>query len=106
MFLMYQLRNASDDAWEGVFLYIMMYKNTPSQASSEAFLSWYIKNMKAYWEQNLLSGLPVLKSITALPAFTKQTNKVAAINDWTPVAKTYAAQGSELSPALAQVDGG
>jgi multiple sugar transport system substrate-binding protein len=85
---------------------IMMYKNTPSQASSEAFLSWYIKNMKAYWEQNLLSGLPVLKSIVALPGFQKQTNKVAAITDWTPVAKTYAAQGSELSPALAQVDGG
>jgi multiple sugar transport system substrate-binding protein len=85
---------------------IMMYKNTPSQASSEAFLAWYIKNMKAYWEQNLLSGLPVLKSIVALPGFQKQTNKVAAITDWTPVAKTYAAQGSELSPALAQVDGG
>ena len=29
----------------------MMYKNTPSQASSEAFLLWYIKNMKAYWEK-------------------------------------------------------
>jgi multiple sugar transport system substrate-binding protein len=85
---------------------IMMYKNTPSQASSEAFLGWYIKNMKAYWEQTLLSGLPVLKSIVALPGFQKQTNKVAAITDWTPVAKTYAAQGSELSPALAQVDGG
>jgi multiple sugar transport system substrate-binding protein len=85
---------------------IMMYKNTPSQASSEAFLGWYIKNMKAFWEQNLLSGLPVLKSIVALPGFQKQTNKVAAITDWVPVAKTYAAQGSELSPALAQVDGG
>ncbi len=85
---------------------IMMYKNTPSQASSEAFLDWYIKNMKAYWEQNLLSGLPVLKSIVALPGFQAQKNKVAAIADWVPVAKTYAAQGSELSPALAQVDGG
>jgi multiple sugar transport system substrate-binding protein len=85
---------------------IMMYKNTPSQASSEAFLLWYIKNMKAYWQQNLLSGLPVLKSIVALPGFQAQKNKVAAITDWVPVAKTYAAQGTELSPALAQVDGG
>jgi multiple sugar transport system substrate-binding protein len=85
---------------------IMMYKNTPSQASSEAFLGWYVKNMKAYWEQNLLSGLPVLKSIVALPGFQAQKNKVAAISDWVPVAKTYAAQGTELSPALAQVDGG
>jgi multiple sugar transport system substrate-binding protein len=85
---------------------IMMYKNTPSQASSEAFLLWYIKNMKAFWEKELLSGLPVLKSIAALPAFQAQTNKVAAVNDWVPVAKTYAAQGTTLSPALAQVDGG
>ena len=75
----------------------MMYKNTPSQASSEAFLLWYIQNMKAYWEQNLLSGLPVLKSIVALPGFQAQTNKVAAIKDWVPVAKTYAAQGTVLS---------
>ena len=78
----------------------MMYKNTPSQASSEAFLLWYVKNMKAYWEKNppLLSGLPVLKSIVALPGFQEQTNKVAAIKDWVPVAKTYAAQGTELTP--------
>ena len=85
---------------------IMMYKNTPSQASSEAFLLWYIQNMKAYWDKNLLSGLPVLKSIVALPGFQAQSNKVAAIKDWVPVSKTYAAQGTVLSPALAQVDGG
>jgi multiple sugar transport system substrate-binding protein len=85
---------------------IMMYTNTPSQASSEAFLEWYIKNMKTYWEQNLLSGLPVLKSIAALPAFKKQTNKITSINAWVPVAKTYAAQGTTLSPLLAKVDGG
>ncbi len=85
---------------------IMMYTNTPSQASSEAFLSWYIKNMKAYWEQNLLSGLPVLKSIAALPGFKQQTNKIEAVNVWVPVAKTYAAQGTQLTPLLAKVDGG
>lgn len=87
---------------------LMMYKNTPSQASSEAFLLWYVKHMQAYWLKNppLLSGLPVLKSIVALPAFQEQKNKVAAIKDWVPVAKTYASQGTELTPALAQVDGG
>jgi multiple sugar transport system substrate-binding protein len=84
---------------------MMMYKNTPSQAGSEAFLDWYIKNMKKYWEQNLLSGLPVLKSIVALPGFQAQSNKVAAIKDWVPVAKNYASQGTVLSPSLAQVDG-
>ncbi len=85
---------------------IMMYTNTPSQTSSEDFLEWYIKNIKAYWEQNLLSGLPVLKSIAALPAFKKQTNKIKAIDVWVPVAKTYAAQGTTLTPLLAKVDGG
>ena len=85
---------------------IMMYTNTPSQASSEAFLEWYIKNMKAFWEQNLLSGLPVLKSIAALPAFKKQTNKIISTDVWVPVAKTYAAQGAQLTPLLAKVDGG
>ncbi len=85
---------------------VMMYTNTPSQASSEDFLEWYIKNIKSYWAQNLLSGLPVLKSIAALPAFKKQTNKITAINAWVPVAKTYAAQGDTLTPLLAKVDGG
>lgn len=85
---------------------VMMYKNTPSQPSSEAFLAWYIKHMSVYWKQNLVSSLPVLRSIAALPAFQAQTNKVAAVDDWVPVAKNYAAQGTELSPALAQVDGG
>jgi multiple sugar transport system substrate-binding protein len=85
---------------------VMMYNNTPSQASSEAFLEWYIKNLKTYWQQNLLSGLPVLKSIAALPEFKKQTNKITAVNVWVPVAKTYAAQGTQLTPLLAKVDGG
>jgi multiple sugar transport system substrate-binding protein len=85
---------------------IMMYTNTPSQKGSEAFLEWYIKNLHVYWEQNLLSGLPVLKSIAALPAFKKQTNKTKAIDVWVPVAKTYASTGTTLSPVLAKVDGG
>jgi multiple sugar transport system substrate-binding protein len=87
---------------------IMMYKNTPSQKSSEAFLQWYIKAMKSYWAvtPSLLSGLPVLKSIAALPDFKKQTNKITSINTWVPVAKTYAAQGTQLTPLLAKVDAG
>jgi multiple sugar transport system substrate-binding protein len=85
---------------------IMMYKNTPSQKGSEAFLEWYIKNMGAYWKSNLLSGLPVLKSIAALSQFTAQTNKVRSVDVWVPVAKTYASTGTTLSPVLAKVDGG
>ena len=85
---------------------IMMYANTPSQAGSEAFLTYYIKNMKTLWQQNVVPGLPVLKSIVALPEFQAQTNKVAVIRDWQPVAKTYASLGTALTPALAQIDAG
>ena len=84
---------------------IMMYKNTPSQAGSEAFTAWYIKNMSTYWKQNLLTGLPVLKSIVALPQFQQQGPRVAAVKNWLPYAKNYAAVGTVLSPSLAKVDG-
>jgi multiple sugar transport system substrate-binding protein len=84
---------------------IMMYKNTPSQAGSEAFLAWYIKNMSAYWKDDLLTGLPMLKSIVALPQFQQQTPRVDAVKNWLPYAKNYAAVGTVLSPSLAKVDG-
>jgi len=84
---------------------IMMYKNTPSQAGSEAFVDWYLKNMSTYWKQSLLESLPVLKSITALPAFQQQLPRVTAVNAWLPVARNYAAVGTVLSPSLAKVDG-
>jgi multiple sugar transport system substrate-binding protein len=85
---------------------IMMYKSTPSQEGSEAFLTYYIKNMKTLWQQNVVPGLPVLKSIVALPEFQKQTQKLKAIQEYQPVAKTYATLSSTLSAALAQVDAG
>ena len=84
---------------------IMMYKNTPSQAGSEAFLDWYVKHMGSYWKQDLLVGLPVLKSIIATPQFQQQTPRVAAVKNWQPYAKNYAAVGTVLSPSLAKVDG-
>ena len=58
---------------------IMMYTNTPSQEGSEAFLAYFIKNMKTLWQQNVMPGLPVLKSIVALPEFQQQTQKVKVI---------------------------
>ncbi|TDO51636.1 multiple sugar transport system substrate-binding protein [Kribbella sp. VKM Ac-2527] len=85
---------------------IMMYSNTPSQEGSEAFLTYYVKNMKTYWQQNLVPGLPTLKSIVALPEFQKQKNKVDVIQDWQPIGKSFAAQATELTPALAKIDSG
>ncbi len=57
----------------------MMYKNTPSQPGSEAFVDWYIKHMSTYWKNGLLDSLPVLKSIAALPEVQKQVPRVTAI---------------------------
>lgn len=84
---------------------IMMYKNTPSQAGSEAFVDWYIQHINTYWKQDVLSSLPVLKSIAALPQFQQQVPRVAAVKNWLPYAKNYAAVGTVLSPSLAKVDG-
>jgi multiple sugar transport system substrate-binding protein len=84
---------------------IMMYTNTPSQEGSEAFLEYYIKNMKTYWETSVIQGIPVLKSIVDLPAFQKSANKVKVVKEYIPVAKTYGSRSTELFAAMAQVDG-
>lgn len=83
---------------------LMMYKNTPSQQGSEAFLQWYVKNMKVYWEQNLGTGLPVLKSIVNLPSFQSRTNSVKVIKEWQPVGKSLAARGLTLSSQIGDID--
>lgn len=85
---------------------VMMYKHTPSQASSEAFLEYWFANYSVLWKKNLLSSLPVLKSIAELPAFKQNAQNVKIIKDWQPIAQTYAAKGSQLTPVLAAIDGG
>lgn len=83
---------------------LMMYKNTPSQAGSEAFLQYYIKNMKTYWQSNLGTGLPVLKSIVALPAFQARPNSVKVIKEWQPISKSLGSRGTALSSKLGDID--
>ncbi|WP_230672676.1 ABC transporter substrate-binding protein [Rathayibacter sp. Leaf248] len=85
---------------------LMMYTNTPSQEGSEEFLTYWIKNMTPLFQQNLQSNLPILKSLTALPEFQADTEKTKIINDWQPVAKTYAARSSFVDARLASIDGG
>ncbi|GAB3397749.1 extracellular solute-binding protein [Humibacter soli] len=85
---------------------IMMYKHTPSQASSEAFLTYWFKNYSILWKKKVLPSLPVLKSIAALPEFKQNAQNVKIIEQWQPIAKTYASRGTELTPLLASVDGG
>lgn len=73
---------------------IMMYTNTPSQENSEAFLTYYYKNMAPLWTKNTGIGLPVLKSIAATDAFKSNANNVKILSDWNPIFKTWAAPGS------------
>lgn len=74
---------------------IMMYRNTPSQKGSEAFLSYYYRNMAPLWTEKTGVGLPVLKSIVATPAFRSNPNAVAAIEKWLPICKSWAAPGGD-----------
>ncbi|MBI4940328.1 MAG: extracellular solute-binding protein [Actinobacteria bacterium] len=85
---------------------IMMYKNTPDQASSEAFVIYYLQQLKGYWQQALVGGLPVFKSITELPEFTKDPNAVQIVKDYSPIAKTFAARGTASTANTAVLDGG
>src|SRR3954468_4883770 len=70
---------------------IMMYKNTPSQKGSEAFLTYYYKNMAPLWTKKTGIGLPPLKSIAKDPAFASDKNFQTTINEWQPISKTWGA---------------
>ncbi|MDQ0675152.1 multiple sugar transport system substrate-binding protein [Pseudarthrobacter siccitolerans] len=85
---------------------LMMYSNTPSQQASEAFMTWYLDQMKSYWQKGLLQALPVRKSIVDLPEFQKDANMVKAVKEWQPVAKTFAAKSTKIVSSLNAVDGG
>ena len=74
---------------------IMMYKNTPSQEGSEAFLTYYYENMAPLWTEGTGIGLPPLKSITETPEFQSNPNNVTIINEWQPIARTWAAPGGD-----------
>ncbi len=85
---------------------IMMYKNTPSQQGSEAFLTYYFKNMTPLWTKGTGIGLPPLKSITQTKEFQASPNNVKVINEWQPIARTWAAPGGNaLFLGVTAVDG-
>ncbi|MGH7919201.1 MAG: ABC transporter substrate-binding protein, partial [Candidatus Dormibacteraceae bacterium] len=85
---------------------IMMYKNTPSQKGSEAFLTYYYKHMTPLWTQATGVGLPVLKSITETSAFKANATNAKVISDWLPISHTWAWPGSDsLFYGVTAVDG-
>jgi multiple sugar transport system substrate-binding protein len=71
---------------------IMMYKNTPSQEASEAFMTYYYQNMKTLWTKNTGIGLPVLKSI-ADEAYKNDVDNKKILDVWQPISKTWGAPG-------------
>lgn len=85
---------------------LMMFKTTPSQASSEAFLGWYLDNMKVFWEKGVAIDVPVRKSIADLPNLKQNANLQKSIAEWQPVGKTIGAQAPHPFGALNAVDGG
>lgn len=92
---------------KGALFYVdnlMMYKNTPSQAGSEAFLSWYIPHMKIIWTQNLTTELPAFQSVMDTPEFQKQTQNVKILKSWVPVSKPWGAVSTGNFAALAAVE--
>lgn len=85
---------------------IMMYTNTPDQAESEAFLTYYYENMAPLWTENTGIGLPPLKSITETPEFQANTNAVKIIEEWQPISHTWGAPGGDaLFLGVTAVDG-
>jgi multiple sugar transport system substrate-binding protein len=85
---------------------IMMYKNTPSQKGSEAFLTYYFKHMSPLWTKATGIGLPPLKSITETKEFQASANNVKIIKEWQPISHTWAAPGSNaLFLGVTTVDG-
>lgn len=85
---------------------LMMYTNTPSQKGSEAFLQWYLDHIKVYWTKGLISSLPVRKSIINTPEFQKDVNSNKAINEWQPVAKTFATNARHFATPMAAASSG
>ncbi len=85
---------------------IMMYKNTPSQTSSDEFLVYYLGQIKQYWQQRLVPGLPAFKSVAELPEFAGDANNVKIVKEYQPIAKTFASRGTSLNANIAVLDGG
>jgi len=76
---------------------IMMYENNPNKKGTEAFLTYYYKNMAPLWTEATGIGLPPLKSIAATPEFKANKNNVRIIEEWQPISKTWAAPGTEAN---------
>jgi multiple sugar transport system substrate-binding protein len=74
---------------------IMMYKNTPSQKGSEAFLTYYYQHMAPLWTQGTGIGIPALRSITKTKEFRANANDVKIVEEWIPIGRSSGSPGSK-----------
>lgn len=82
---------------------IMMYTDSPDQAATEDFATYYYQNMAPLWKQHTGIGLPPLKSIAETPEFREDPNAVKIIDEWQPIAQTWG--GKSLFLDVTKVDG-
>ena len=84
----------------------MMYTNSPSQAASEAFVTYYVKNLHTLWSKKVVPEIPALQSIVNSPSFQSDKQALKIAQKWQPYAKSLAAQSVPLTAQLASIDGG
>lgn len=87
----------------------MMYTESPNRATSEEFLLWWLEQFKGdsgFYARGVTGGLPVFKSVVALPAIQHNPNTVKILQEWQPVGKNYSSRGVALFAGLASVDAG
>jgi multiple sugar transport system substrate-binding protein len=83
---------------------LMMYKSQGTRpAAAEGFLRYYLRHLQTYWDEGLVTSLPVLKSIADSEALSRDPRQVKIVREWQPISRTYAKHGSAR---LAAVDGG
>jgi len=84
---------------------LMMYKSVDAEVS-QAFLTWYMQNIKAYWTEGLLSSIPALQSIIDTPEYQGDARAKKIAEEWNPIGGTYASLSTTAGPQMAAVDGG
>ncbi|MBK0333025.1 extracellular solute-binding protein [Brachybacterium sp. MASK1Z-5] len=100
---------ASTSGSKGTIYYInaiMLYADTPDQASSDAFAAWWATRTDTFWTENVMIDLPVTQRLASSEMITSNPNLVTAIKEWQPIGKTLGAKAPAAFGALNSVDGG
>jgi multiple sugar transport system substrate-binding protein len=84
---------------------LMVYNGNKNLESVYEWYASYESLMRAYWEKGLVGGLPVRRSFGSIPAVRNDPTMRIPLDEWVPIAKTTASQGTELSGALNSLEG-